>query len=108
MIRDINQKVEKWLEEEKDFTCMPGRLGWFQWREKIHLYIEVLSRNKALRDHDTNVRVPSLPITFRRRNSGSERSSLASIRWATMDGKKKSINTKRTERSLLLYLITID
>ena len=50
VICDINQKVEKWLEEEKDFTCMPDRLGWFQWREKIHLYIEVLSWDKVMRD----------------------------------------------------------
>jgi hypothetical protein len=50
VICDINQKVEKWLEEEKNLTCMPDRQGWFQWREKIHLYVEVLSWDKVLGD----------------------------------------------------------
>ena len=29
---------------------MPDRLGFFQWRENINLYIEVLSWDKVLKD----------------------------------------------------------
>ncbi|OGJ46757.1 ATPase [Candidatus Peregrinibacteria bacterium RIFOXYA2_FULL_33_7] len=50
VICDLTDKVEKWLEKEKDFKPMPDRLGWFQWRGNINLYIEVLSWDKLLRD----------------------------------------------------------
>ena len=36
----------------KDFKPMPDRLGWFQWRENINLYIEVISWDKVLKDAD--------------------------------------------------------
>jgi hypothetical protein len=52
VICDLTDKVEKWLDKEKDFKPMPDRLGWFQWRENINLYIEVLSWDKVLRDAD--------------------------------------------------------
>lgn len=50
-------KVEKWLEEEKNFKTMPGPLGWFYWFEKVNLYIEVLSWDKVLRDAQMRNRV---------------------------------------------------
>ncbi len=31
---------------------MPDRMGWFQWREKINLYMEVISWEKLLKDAD--------------------------------------------------------
>ncbi len=52
VICDLTEKVEKWLDKEKDFKPMPDRLGWFRWRENINLYIEVLSWDKLLRDAD--------------------------------------------------------
>jgi len=50
LICDLTKKVKKWLEDEKDFKPMPDRLGWFQWRENINLYIEVLHWDKVLKD----------------------------------------------------------
>jgi hypothetical protein len=50
VVCDLTKKVKKWLEEEKDFKPMPDGLGWYQWREKINLYIEVLSWDKVLKD----------------------------------------------------------
>ncbi len=46
----LTKKVKRWLETEKDFKPMPDRLGFFQWRENINLYIEVLSWDKVLKD----------------------------------------------------------
>ncbi len=50
VICDFTQKVEKWLEREKNFTPMPDRLGWFQWMSNINLYIEAISWDKVLKD----------------------------------------------------------
>lgn len=50
VVCDLTTKVKKWLETEKEFKPMPDRLGWFQWRENINLYIEVLSWDKVLKD----------------------------------------------------------
>ncbi|MEY4768426.1 MAG: hypothetical protein RL637_1065, partial [Pseudomonadota bacterium] len=50
VICELNQKVEEWLEEEKNFKRMPDGLGWFYFQENINLYIEVLSWDKVLRD----------------------------------------------------------
>ncbi len=47
---DLNDKVEGWLEYEKNFNPMPDGQGWFQWREKINLYIAVLNWDKVLDD----------------------------------------------------------
>lgn len=50
VVCDLTQKVETWLEREKNFTPMPDRLGWFQWMSNINLYVEVLSWDKLLKD----------------------------------------------------------
>jgi hypothetical protein len=50
VVCDITPKVENWLQNEKDFKPMPDRLGWFQWRSNINLYIEVISWDKVLKD----------------------------------------------------------
>lgn len=50
VVCDLTPKVETWLEKEKDFKPMPDRMGWFQWRDNINLYIEVVSWDKVLKD----------------------------------------------------------
>ena len=50
VVCDLTPKVEAWLEREKDFKPMPDRLGWFQWRGNINLYVEVISWDKILKD----------------------------------------------------------
>jgi hypothetical protein len=50
VVCDLTQKVETWLEREKDFKPMPDRLGWFQWMGNINLYVEVISWDKVLKD----------------------------------------------------------
>ena len=50
VVCDLTQKVQTWLEREKDFKPMPDRLGWFQWLGNINLYIEVISWDKILKD----------------------------------------------------------
>lgn len=50
VVCDLTQKVETWLEREKNFTPMPDRLGWFQWMSNINLYAEVISWDKVLKD----------------------------------------------------------
>ena len=50
VVCDLNQKIENWLEREKDFKPMPDRLGWFQWIANINLYVEVICWDKILRD----------------------------------------------------------
>lgn len=50
VICDLTSKVKTWLHREKDFTPMPDNLGWFKWYGNIHLYIEVLSWDKVLKD----------------------------------------------------------
>lgn len=50
VVCDLTPKVSKWLEFEKDFTPMADGLGWFSWVGRIHLYIEVISWDKLLRD----------------------------------------------------------
>ena len=50
VVCDLTQKVETWLEREKDFNPMPDRQGWYQWRSNINLYVEVISWDKVLKD----------------------------------------------------------
>ena len=50
VVCDLTTKVEAWLVREKDFKPMPDRLGWFQWRENINLYVEVVGWDKVLKD----------------------------------------------------------
>lgn len=50
VVCDLTPKVESWLEREKDFKPMPDRLGWFQWRGNINLYVAVISWDKVLKD----------------------------------------------------------
>ncbi len=50
VVCDLTSKVEAWLEREKDFKPMPDRSGWFQWRDNINLYLEVISWDKVLKD----------------------------------------------------------
>ena len=57
VVCDLTQKVKKWLEVEKDFKPMPDRLGYYQWRENINLYIEVISWDKVLKDANMRNRI---------------------------------------------------
>lgn len=57
VICDFPKKVKDWLEREKNFTPMPDGLGYFQWFERINLYMEVLSWTKVLRDAQMRNRV---------------------------------------------------
>ncbi|MFH1721112.1 MAG: ATP-binding protein, partial [Candidatus Altiarchaeota archaeon] len=50
VVCDLTNKVEIWLEREKNFKPMPDRLGWFLWMGNINLYIEVISWDKVLKD----------------------------------------------------------
>ena len=50
VICDLTAKVEEWLLRSKNFKPMPDRLGWFQWRDNINLYIEVVSWDKVSGD----------------------------------------------------------
>jgi hypothetical protein len=50
VVCDLSEKVDQWLEREKNFKPMPDRMGWFQWFENINLYMEVLSWEKLLKD----------------------------------------------------------
>ncbi|MBS1854362.1 MAG: sensor histidine kinase [Acidobacteria bacterium] len=50
VVCDLTAKVERWLEREKDFKPMPDRQGWFDWKQNINLYIEVVSWEKILKD----------------------------------------------------------
>lgn len=50
VVCDLSKKVREWLVNEKDFKPMPDKLGYFQWRENINLYIEVLSWDKVAKD----------------------------------------------------------
>lgn len=50
VVCDLTPKVESWLERQKEFKPMPDRLGWFQWRGNINLYVEVISWDKVLKD----------------------------------------------------------
>lgn len=50
VVCDIPKKIADWLLREKNFTPMPDGQGWFNWYDKINLYIEVLSWTKLLRD----------------------------------------------------------
>ena len=50
IVCDLTTEITNWLELEQNFTPMPDRKGWFQWREKINLYLEVVSWDKILKD----------------------------------------------------------
>jgi len=50
VVCDLTSKVETWLRREKNFKPMPDGLGWFLWLDNNHLYIEVLSWDKVLKD----------------------------------------------------------
>ncbi|MCI5139827.1 MAG: ATP-binding protein, partial [Candidatus Electrothrix sp. AR1] len=50
VVCDLTAKVESWLRREKNFTPMPDGLGWFDWKDNIKLYIEVISWDKVLKD----------------------------------------------------------
>jgi Histidine kinase-, DNA gyrase B-, and HSP90-like ATPase len=52
VICDLTPKVEDWLLRVKEFKPMPDKMGWFQWRENINLYIEVMSWDKLLKNAD--------------------------------------------------------
>ena len=50
VVCDLTAKVRSWLERVKDFKPMPDRLGWFQWKSNINLYVEVIAWDKLLGD----------------------------------------------------------
>jgi len=57
VICSLTSKVEVWLEDYKDFKPMPDRMGWFGRRDKINLYLEILSWDKLLKDADMRNKV---------------------------------------------------
>ena len=57
VICSLTPKVEEWLEDYKDFKPMPDRMGWFGRRDKINLYLEILSWDKLLKDADMRNKV---------------------------------------------------
>lgn len=50
VVCDLTPKVRRWIEDEKDFKPMPDGMGYFNWHEKLNLYMEVLSWDKVLKD----------------------------------------------------------
>lgn len=50
VVCDLTPKVRAWLEEEKSYTPMPDRQGWFDYHKGSNIYIEVISWSKLLRD----------------------------------------------------------
>lgn len=57
IICDISEKVKVWLQEEENFKPMPDKLGWFQFRDQINLYVEVISWDKLLKDANMRNRI---------------------------------------------------
>lgn len=57
VICSLTSKVEEWLEDYKDFKPMPDGMGWFGRRDKINLYLEILSWDKLLKDADMRNKV---------------------------------------------------
>lgn len=57
VVCDLTAKVQEWLEFSKNFTPMADGLGWFDWKKNIHLYIEVISWDKLLRDAEMRNKV---------------------------------------------------
>lgn len=57
VVCDLTEKVQRWLEREKNFKVMPDGLGWFNWHENINLYIEVVSWDKVLKDAEMRNKV---------------------------------------------------
>lgn len=57
IVCDLTPKVNEWLEFEQNFTPMADGMGWFDWRKNIHLYIEVISWDKLLRDAEMRNKV---------------------------------------------------
>ncbi len=57
IVCDLTPKVNEWLEFEQNFTPMADAMGWFDWRKNIHLYIEVISWDKLLRDAEMRNKV---------------------------------------------------
>jgi hypothetical protein len=50
LICDLTAKVKDWILNDKDFSPMPDRLGYFSWHKNISLYMEVLAWDKILKD----------------------------------------------------------
>jgi hypothetical protein len=50
IICDLTEKVKKLLRTEHNFKVLPDGEGWFTFRDNIHLYIEVVSWDKLLKD----------------------------------------------------------
>lgn len=50
IVCDLTNKVREYLELDKDFKPMSDNLGYFDWHEKLNIYIEVLSWDKVLKD----------------------------------------------------------
>lgn len=57
VICSLTSKIEEWLGDYKDFKPMPDRMGWFGRRDKINLYLEILSWDKLLKDADMRNKV---------------------------------------------------
>lgn len=57
VVCNINTKVAKWLDREKDFKPMPDNLGWYRNRDNINLYIEVLDWRKIVKDSKERNRI---------------------------------------------------
>jgi len=50
VVCELSIKVENWLENVKDFSPMPDKMGYFSRHSNLNLYIEVLSWEKILKD----------------------------------------------------------
>lgn len=57
VVCDITKKVSDWLATEEDFKEMPDGMGWYTWKNKLNLYIEVLSWDKTLADAERRNRI---------------------------------------------------
>ncbi len=50
IVCDATPKFRDWIEKEQDFKPTPDGQGWFIYRERINLYIEVITWDKLLKD----------------------------------------------------------
>ena len=50
IVADVDNKVEKWLIEEKNLKSMPDNKGWFLIQDNINLRIEFVTWEKLLND----------------------------------------------------------
>lgn len=57
IVADVDTKVEKWLEDEKNFKRMPDGKGWFYIQDNINLNIEFITWEKLINDAEIRHRI---------------------------------------------------